>query len=213
MLAGLAAVHTEAGRDDQARDAFHAARVAFRAAGDEANDIACAIQLAELELYAGDLEAAAAAVEPALLWTRSTGDTYRRGGALGVFGFVELGRGRPAQAMGAFSEALELVLASERTGSDIFMSLLTGIAFASRAGWASLGVRLLGAADKLNDARGYAASPRERELERAHRQRLIETAGDDHAVDEQLLGAAMSLEETIALATSLAHTSDQEEAP
>ena len=203
-LAGLASVYVEAGRDDQARDAFREARVAFRAAGDEANDMACAIGLAELELYVGDLEAADAAVEPAVEWTSRTGDRYRRGGALSVLGFVELGRGRPMQAMGAFAEALELVLAAERTGSHIFTNLLTGIAFASRPGSAQLGVRLLGAAAKLNDDRGYVASPRERELERPHRQLLIDTVGDDVVPHEQLLGAEMSLDETIALARTLA---------
>ena len=50
--------------------------------------------------------------------------------------------------------------------SHTFTRLLTGIAFASRAGSAQLGVRLLGAAAKLNDDRGYVAGPRERELER-----------------------------------------------
>ena len=50
--------------------------------------------------------------------------------------------------------------------SHIFTGLLTGIAFASRAGSAQLGIRLLGAAAKLNDDRGYVAGPRERELER-----------------------------------------------
>ena len=203
-FAGLASVHVEAERDDKARDAFREARVAFRAAGDEANDMACAIGLAELELYVGDLEAAAAVVEPAVEWTGRTGDRYRRGGALSVLGFVELGRGRPVQAMGAFAEALELVLAAERTGSHIFTNLLTGIAFASRAGSAQLGVRLLAAAAKLNDDRGYVASPRERELERPHRQLLIDTAGDDVAAHEQLLGAALTLDEAIALARTLA---------
>ena len=57
LHAGLGAAHVEVGSDAAARDAFREAREGFRAAGDEANDVACAIGLAEL-------------VEPVLEWTR-----------------------------------------------------------------------------------------------------------------------------------------------
>ncbi|HET7129619.1 MAG TPA: adenylate/guanylate cyclase domain-containing protein, partial [Gaiellaceae bacterium] len=131
LLAGLAAVHVETGRDDEAREAFHAARAGFRTAGDEANDVACAIGLAELELYGGDFGAAATVVEPVLEWTRRTGDRYRGGGALYVLGVAELGRGRRLAARAALAESFDLVLASERTGSLIFTSLLFAIAVAA----------------------------------------------------------------------------------
>ena len=133
-----------------------AARAGFLAAGDEANDIACAIGLAELELYSGDFEAAAPCCSKlALEWTRRTGDRYRGGGALYALGFAELGRGRRAAARAAFGESLELVLASERTGSTIFILLLTAIALASDPGSASSAAVSLQSQILSCDERGF----------------------------------------------------------
>jgi predicted ATPase len=204
LHAGLGAVHVEAGRDDDAREAFRAARAGFLAAGDEANDIACAIGLAELELYGGDFEAAAAVVQPALEWTRRTGDRYRGGGALYALGFAELGRGRRAAARAAFGESLELVLASERTGSTIFILLLTAIAFASDPGSASSAAVLLQVADRFSDERGFVRSERERELQERFRRSLFDAVDSEAEPPEHLLASAMNLDEAVALARDLA---------
>ena len=198
LHAGLGAVYVEIGNDDAARDAFREARAGFRAAGDEANDVACAIGLAELELYGGDFDAAATVVEPVLDWTRTTGDRYRGGGALYVLGMAELGRGRRAAARAALAESLDLVLASERTGSVIFTSLLIAISFAADPANTDSAVRLLAAGDRLRDEKGFVRSDRDRELHERFRRPLIEAA-----TREYVAGRDVSLEETIALAHDL----------
>jgi predicted ATPase/class 3 adenylate cyclase len=208
LHAGRAAVATRAGRDDEARSDFQTARKGFRAAGDEANEASCAIQLAEFELLMGDFEAAVATVRPALDWARAAGDRYRQGGAAGVLGFAELGRGRRIEARAAFKEGLELVLASERVGSPIFASLLSGIAFAADPGTAHDAARLLGAAARVNEEAGAVATPRELEREQRFRRELIDQLGADEWAVERAAGLRQALDETITLARGLAGDGD-----
>jgi predicted ATPase/class 3 adenylate cyclase len=208
LLAGLGAVHVETGRDDEAREAFREARAGFLAAGDEANDVACAIGLAELELYGGNFETAATVVEPALEWTRSTGDRYRGGGALYVLGLAELGRGRRTAARSAFAESFDLVLASERTGSLIFVSLLAAIAFAADPDSTGSALRLLEAADRLSDERGFVRGERDQELQERFRRPLIDAAAGELGTSERVVREQTSLEESIALAHDLLREGD-----
>jgi predicted ATPase/class 3 adenylate cyclase len=204
LHAGRASVGVSAGRDEQARSDFQAARAGFRASGDEANDVSCAIQLAELELYVGDFEAAAATVGPALTWARATGDRYRQGGAASILGLAELGRGRRTEAMAAFKEGLELVLASERTGSPILTALLSGIAFASGPGMAEGAARLLGAARRLEEEGGFVSTRRELELEQRFERPLVDALGAEEWALEHAAGGRQPLDVTIALAGALA---------
>jgi predicted ATPase/class 3 adenylate cyclase len=197
FCSGLAEVHVHAGHDDDARAAFGQAREGFQTAGDEANDVACAIGQAELELYSGDFAAAAAIAESVLGWTRRTGDRYRGGGALSVLGIAELGRGHRVAARTALAESLDLVLTAERTGSQIFTTLLTAIAFSADPGSKPAAVRLLGSADRLRDERGIVLSKREHELQEQFRQPLLAGNGGEIVVER------MTLEETIALAKDL----------
>jgi predicted ATPase/class 3 adenylate cyclase len=209
LRAGRASVATYAGREDEARQDFRAARAGFRAAGDEANDASCAIQLAELELYAAQFEEAATVVTPALDWARATGDRYRHGGAACVLGLAELGRNRRLEAMAAFKEGLELVLASEGTKSPIFAELLSGIASAGGADSLHGAARLLGAASRLENEKGLNATRPQLELQKRFRQPLIDLLGEDDWAEEQTAGATLTLEETIALARSLAVTTEE----
>jgi predicted ATPase/class 3 adenylate cyclase len=204
LHSGRASVGVSAGRDDEARVDFRAARAGFRAAGDEANEASCAIQLAELEVYVGDFEAAVATVGPALEWARATGDRYRQGGAATVLGLAEVGIGRRGEAMAAFKEGLELVLASERTGSQIFAALVSGIAFASAPEIADSATRLLGAAAHLHEEAGFVATRRESELKHRFGQFLIDALGPDEWAVAHTAGGRQSLDETIALAVALA---------
>jgi predicted ATPase/class 3 adenylate cyclase len=199
----LAEVHLEAGRDDEARDAFQSARAGFRATGDETNHVSCAISLAQLELYCGNFDAAAVIVEPALEWARRTGDRYRGGGAFYTLGFAELGRGRRPEARAAFGEGLDLVLASERTGSHIFVALLAAIAFAADRGAAASAARLLHAADRLSDERGFAPSDRDGAFEEQFRKALVAAAARDRGAGQHVIPQDMSLEQTIELAHAL----------
>jgi predicted ATPase/class 3 adenylate cyclase/predicted negative regulator of RcsB-dependent stress response len=199
----LAEVHLEAGRDDEARDAFESARAGFRATGDETNHVTCAIGLAQLELYCGNFEAAAVIVEPAVEWAQRTGDHYRGGGAFYALGFAELGRGRRLEARAAFGEGLDLVLASDRTGSRIFVSLLAAIAFAAEPGAAASAARLLQAADRLSDERGFAPSERDEAFQEQFRKALVAATTRDRGAAQHVIPQDMSLKETIALANAL----------
>ena len=115
-----------------------------------------------------------------------------------MLGMAELGRGRRAAARAALAESLDLVLASERTGSVIFTSLLIAIAFAADPANTDSAVRLLAAGDRLRDEKGFVRSDRDRELHERFRRPLIEAA-----TREYVAGRDVSLEETIALAHDL----------
>jgi hypothetical protein len=136
-------------------------------------------------------------------WARRTGDRYRGGGAFYALGFAELGRGRRPEARAAFREGLELVLASERTGSHIFVLLLAAIAFAVDPGAAASAARLLQAADRLRDERGFVRSKRDEAFEEPFRKALVAAAARDHGHRWHVIPQDASLEETVALARAL----------
>jgi predicted ATPase len=207
LHAGRASVAVFADRDEEARAEFQAARACFREAGDEANDVSTAIELAEFEVFVGDCDVAAAILIPALEWSRMVGDRYRQGGAACVLGFAEIGRGRQLEATVAFGEALELVVASERTNSVAFAAVLSGIAFAAGPRLAREAARLLGAAARINTEAGLVAAPRQRELRARAIEPLIQSLGVDEWTCEHAAGSTQPLEETIALALRLVDSS------
>ena len=207
LHAGRATVAVFADRDEEARSEFQAARARFREAGDEANDVSCAIELAEFEVFAGNFEAAVATVTPALEWSRMVGDRYRQSGAAGVLGFAEIGRGRPLEARVAFRDALELVLASERTNSVIFAAVLSGIAFAADPQFARECAWLLGAAERINTEAGLVPAPRQRELRTRSIEPFVQSLGVEQWTLEHAAGRTQALEETIAVALRLADSS------
>ena len=129
-LGDLASLHMEAGRDEEARHLFVEATRGLRATGDEANDAIVSMNLAGLELYLRDFEAAYVVAASTLEKVRTIGDLYRTIGAWMVLGFAALGLGRRSEAREALAESLDLIVTSDAR-SDALPETLTGIALAA----------------------------------------------------------------------------------
>jgi predicted ATPase/class 3 adenylate cyclase len=203
ILGGLGSVQVATNREEEARSTLSRARDGFRASGDEANDASCAINLAELELLDGNFQVAAEIVAPVVEWTRKVGDRYRGVGAHAVLGLAVLGQGRHRDAKTALAEALDLVLKAERSASSAFPYVIAGIALACDSATAASAARLLGAAARINREAGFALSPRQVQQQQRLARPLVAALGAEAWAREEVVGEALSLEETIALAQAL----------
>ena len=202
-LGDLAIIDMEAGRDEEARRKLRASSDGFHAVGDEANEAIANINLACLELYSGDFEAARAVASSVLVKNRSIGDHYRGIGALNALGFANLGLGRHSEARDAFAESLDLVLASGMTGHEVLTETLTGIALAAVPEEFRSAARLRGAVDRLDSDGGFDSSARWREFYNTFEGPLLEALGDEAYTSERAIGAGMNVDDAIELARSL----------
>jgi predicted ATPase/predicted negative regulator of RcsB-dependent stress response len=205
-LGDLASLQMEAGRDEEARHMFQEATRGLRATGDEANDAITSMNLAGLELYLRDFEAAYVEAASTLEKVRTMGDLYRSIGASMVLGFAALGLGRRSEAREALAESLDLVVTSDAR-SDALPETLTGIALAADTADARLAAQLQGAVNKLDEP--STRTPRFRELERYLAQPLVDALGADEYANEQALGAGMDPDEAIDLARRLVKPESQ----
>ena len=203
---GLAAFQMESGRDEEARHMLQEASRGYRATEDEANQAITSINLAYLELYVRDFEAAYVAAASVLEKIEAIGDEYRSLGARNALGFAALGLGRRSEASEAFAESLDLVFAADRTEGALTQALV-GIALAADPADARSAARLQGAVNTMQEA--SMRSPRFLELKRYLEQPLIDALGADEYANEQALGAGMDPDDAIALARTLANPESQ----
>ena len=206
-LSDLAQFRMEAGRDVEARHMLQEASRGFRATEDEANQASASINLAYLELYAHDFEAAYVVAASVLEKVRAIGDDYRGIPARNALGLAALGLGRRSEARAAFAESLDLVLAADRTGPGALTETLVGIALATDTADVRSAAQLHGAVNKLDEA--VTRSPRFLQLERYLEQPLIDAVGADDYANEQALGAGMDTDDAIDLARALANPESQ----
>ena len=201
-LGDLATFQMDTGRDEEARHMLQEASKGFQAAGDEANQAVTSMNLAFLELYVRDFEAAYIAAASVLEKVRGIGDGYRGIVARIALGFAALGLGRRREARESFAESLDLILAGD-TRSNALPDTLTGIALAADAHSVRSAARLLGAVRRLNDDAAYVPSPRWLELEAVLARPLTDALRADEYARELSIGAALGREEAITLAQSL----------
>ncbi|HEY3207971.1 MAG TPA: tetratricopeptide repeat protein, partial [Gaiellaceae bacterium] len=206
-LCDLALWQMNAGRDEEARHNLQDASRGLHATADEANQATASINLANLELYVRDFEAAHTAAAPVVEKVRAVGDDYRGIDARNALGFAALGLGRRSEARAAFAESLDLVLAADRTGPGALTETLAGIALATDTADVRSAAQLRGAVDKLDEA--VTRSPRFLQLERYLEQPLIDALGADEYANEQALGAGMDTDDAIDLARTLANPESQ----
>ena len=119
-------------------------------------------------------------------------------------GWAALGLDRRVEARRLFGKALESVIDAAMTTHNDFARTLSGIGLASELTDARPAARLHGAAVHLRERSQYTFKPDDEELERFFGQPLIDALGPETWQQEQAVGAALTLEETIALARSLA---------
>ena len=207
-LGDLASLQTETGRVEEARHMFQEASRGFHATEDEANQAITSTQLAYLELYVRDFEAAYNVAASVLEKVRAMGGLSVSIGARHALGFAALGLGRTGEAREAFAESLDLVLAADRQEGSL-SDALTGIALASDTADVRWAARLQGAASTLHEAEAGTRTPRFVELERYLEQPLIDALGADEHANEQALGAGMDTDDAIDLARTLANPDSQ----
>jgi predicted ATPase/predicted negative regulator of RcsB-dependent stress response len=207
-LSDLASFQMETGRDEEARDMFQEASRGLRATKDEANHAITSINLACLELYTRNFEAAYDVAASVLEKVRAIGGLYVGIAALRGLGFAALGLGRRSEARAAFAELLDNVLAAD-TRSDALPDTLTGIALAAETADAQSAARLQGAVSTLHEAEPSTRSPRFLELERYLGKPLIDALGAAEYANEQALGGGMDIDDAIDLARTLAKPESQ----
>jgi predicted ATPase len=201
-LGDIADLEMEAGRDTEARMKLVEAGEGFRATGDVANELIGTINLAFLELYARDFEAARRLALSVL--DKAAGDQYRTIGGLDALGLALVGLGRRGEAREAFAQLLELVLTSGITGEGHLTEALANIALATEKARFVSAAQLLGSVHRLDDAAGLNRGQGHLELRRLFARPLIDGLGAERYATEEALGATMSQDEAIELARSLA---------
>jgi predicted ATPase len=216
-LGDLAPLEIDARRDEEARKKLREACEGFRATGDEANEAVATINLAFLELFNHDFEAARRAALSVVEKNRMIGDHYRGIGGLNTLGFAAVGLGRRTDAREAFAESFDLVLAAGMTGHEVLTETLSGIALATEPKAFGLAARLLGAVARLDEDASFSRSSRQLELQEFLALPLIEALGREMYGEEQRFGGTLMLDETIDLARLLvepsAATPDEQRTP
>jgi predicted ATPase len=202
-LGDLAMWQTSAGLDQEARRNFQRASEGFRATEDETNRAGASINLAYLELYVHDFEAAYTLAASVLEKIRGIGDDFRGVDARNALGFAALGLGRRSEARAAFAESLDLLLAADTRRPGGLVETLAGIALATDMADARSAAQLRGALNTLHDP--ITRSTRSLELERDLEQPLIDALGADEYANERAIGAGMDVDDAIDLARTLAH--------
>jgi predicted ATPase len=202
-LGDLGMFQTEVGRDEEARQTLREASKGFVATEDHANDAFTIINLAHIELYVHEFEAAYNVATSVLEKVKAIGDGFRGIPARETLGFAALGLGRRIEAREAFAESLDLILDADRTWPGALTETFTGIALATDMADVRSAARLRGVVSKLDEA--VTRSPRLLQLERFLEQPLVNALGADEYANEQALGAGMGIDEAIELARTLAH--------
>jgi predicted ATPase len=205
-LGDLGETLVQAGMHDEARAVMVEAVDEARRNGLDANVTWGSAQLGILDLVEGDYESACSALTAARMNARSVGMYPFEVEVLFGLGYAQLGLGALRDARAMFSELLELASGSGRAVHPEVALAVSGLALSLEPADFREGARLRGAIAAHRVAHGLKSwmSGRNDELESRFEQALIDALGQEAYENERATGAAMSLEETIELARSLA---------
>ena len=205
-LGDLGETLVQAGMLDEARAVMVEAVDEARRNGLEANMTWGSAQLGILDLVEGDYESACSALTAARVNARSVGIYSFEAEVLFGLGYAQLGLGARPDARATFSELLELASGSGRAIHPEVALAVSGLALSLEPADFRQGARLRGAITAHRVAQGLKSwmSGRNDELESRFEQPLIDALGPRAYENERAAGAAMSLDETIELARSLA---------
>ena len=196
-----------AGRDAEAAAIFRESAEAYRQRGDAINEAIVLSNLGGIDLTAGDYESAYDTYVLALETCRDLNDEFAaplahlRPG----LGQALLGLGRNDEARELFASELSRTVRDDLTVDSALKPhlgvLLSGVALASRPETRPQAARLRGAVIKLSSEGEFLHhEPFWNTLDQV----LIDALGQETWQEERAAGAAMTLDETIALARSLA---------
>jgi predicted ATPase len=205
-LGDLGETLVQAGMHDEARAVMVDAVDEARRNGLEANVIWGSAQLGILDLVEGDYESACRALTAARMNTGSVGVYAFEAEVLFGLGYAQLGLGARSDARATFAELLELASGSGRAVDPEVALAVSGLALSLEPADVRVAARLRGAITAHRVAHGLKSwmSGRNDELESRFEQPLIDALGREAYETERAAGAAMSLEETLELARSLA---------
>jgi predicted ATPase/class 3 adenylate cyclase len=198
----------EGGRTEEARAIARETREVFLQNHDEVFAAVCDFVLGRYDLYEHKYESAHETLVSALATIRRLGG--HRGyeaETLRYLGFALLGLGRRADACASSTEALEIAFADNPAPTREVIDALGQVALTADSTDAADAARLRAAVANLRRATMPFGLPRLAELEREFERRLIETLGSELWARERATGAALTLDDAVALARSLGQLS------
>ena len=201
----LGALLGEARQAEEARAVLKQTLELAKSHGDAFMTISTLIQLGFIDNDEHRFKDAQTQYETALDQNRAIGhytvDVWGRWG----LGYALLGLGQRPNASAVFAEALEIVLAAPQNVQGHFELVASGLAHSASRDDAPVAARLRGATNSLRAERDWNEDPRNLSQEHFFDQPLIAALGQEAWEHEQTAGATMTLDETIALARTLAH--------
>ena len=197
-------VLADAGYVEEARALIREVVDECRRLGDGWGECAIVVTLAELDLIARDYQAARAALPAVLESARTFGDLRFEFRALRGFGYALLGLDKRGDARTTFVSFLDLATQDGIAPAMPLADAVDGIAVAADLSDAHHAARLRGAVANLRSSAHLVVEQRADELARRFEQPLIDALGSERWEEEHAAGAAMTLEEMLAYARSLA---------
>jgi hypothetical protein len=159
--------------------------------------------LAQFDLSEHNYESARVGLVAALEEARRLGSYGFEAETLRDLGYALLGLQRRLEARGAFSELLELATRDDSTASVQLLAGLAGITLTADPADPSA-ARLRGALDTLRKTTGISNDARNEQLDRQFERGLIDTFSTETWTREHTAGSALTLDQAIQLARSLA---------
>jgi len=199
----VAVVFAEAGSMEEARATFVRASDEARRLGNPFLIALAGGNAGWLDVHDGRYGSATAGFRSFLELVRSLGHAAWEAEGLCRLGIALLGLGERAEARAALTSSLD-ILAADPTPSVELTATPLWIALAAEPEDARSAARLVGAVDAVRLGSRLTARQIELDLRRRFERPLIEALGQDEWVGARAEGAALTLEEAIELARSLA---------
>lgn len=200
-----------AGRKLEAREALHLAAERARAIAYESLEMDALASVGRLDLYARDFDAADRSFSLVFAGGHAR-ELAQQGQRVGA-AYAALGLDRREEARGDFTDAAERMIEAGMTSHYDFSCALAGIALAADLADARRAGRLHGATRRLRERSEFRLNADDDDLERFFEQPFIEALGMVAWKQEQAAGAALTLNDAIALARSLAAGSNATTCP
>ena len=175
-----------------------------RRLGDGWGESTCVLTLAEYDLIEDGYESARAALAALLESGRVFRDRRLEARVLRGLGYALLGLQRRGDARVTFAGLLDLATQDGTTPAMPLADAVDGIAVAVEPSDAGCAARLRGALVSLRRTAHLTAEPRADRLARRFEQPLMDALGREAWEEQHTAGTAMTLEETLAYARSLA---------
>ena len=199
----VASVFADVGQIEEARTLTREVRDESRRSGDDIGATMLSANLAQFDLSEHNFESARSGMISALEDARRLGSYPLETEILRDLGYALLGLHQTVSARAVFGELLDLATRDGSTASVQLFAGLAGLALTADAADPNA-ARLRGALATLRQTTGMTNDPRNEQLDRHFEQHQIDTFQPEVWTREHAAGAALSLDEAVALARSIA---------